>query len=48
MILYIILLLGHHLEFFKKVLLPLEPILLVTLGRIGKALQIVCEVLHTA
>jgi hypothetical protein len=27
---------GHHLEFYKKVFLPLEPKLLVMLGRIVK------------
>jgi trehalose-6-phosphatase len=30
----------------KKILPPLEPKLLVMLGRIGEALQIVYEVLH--
>ncbi len=34
------------LDFTKKVLLPLEPKLLVMLGRIGEVLQIVYEVLH--
>jgi hypothetical protein len=34
------------LDFTKKVLPPLELKLLVMLGRIGEALQIVYEVLH--
>jgi hypothetical protein len=43
---FFLILKGHHLGFYKNVLTPLEPKLLVMLGRIVK-LQIVYEVLHT-
>jgi hypothetical protein len=32
---------GHHLGFWKKVFLPLEPKLLLMFGRISETLQIV-------